>query len=49
MATEWQRGEIFVGDGWVELTLGDSVFKLDLDERGLPEFPQSGDHRGPRP
>jgi hypothetical protein len=41
MSTEWQRGEIFVGDGWVELTLGESVYKLDLDVNRLPEFPQS--------
>jgi len=42
MSTEYEiAGELFVGDGWIELTWGESVYKLDLDERGLPKFPQS--------
>jgi hypothetical protein len=30
----------FVEDGCIEITLGESVFRLDLDEDGLPEFPE---------
>ena len=31
----------FVEDGCVEITFGESVFKLPLNERGLPTFPES--------
>jgi hypothetical protein len=31
----------FVEDEFVEITLGDSLFRLDLDERGSPKFPES--------
>jgi hypothetical protein len=49
MSIEYEMaGEIFVGDGWIELTWGDSVYKLDLDERGLPKFPQSLEEELPR-
>ena len=32
---------IMFKDGGVELTVEESVFKLALDERGLPLFPES--------
>lgn len=31
----------FVEDDCVEVTIGELVFRLDLDERGLPKFPDS--------
>ena len=31
----------FVDHGCVEITISDSVFRLDLDERGSPKFPES--------
>jgi hypothetical protein len=33
--------EINIRDEWVELKLDGSVFKLGLDDRGLPLFPES--------
>src|SRR5262245_5537703 len=30
----------FVDDECVEITLGDLVFRVDLDESGLPKFPE---------
>jgi hypothetical protein len=49
MSPEYEiAGEIFVGDNWIELIWGESVYKLDLDERGLPVFPESLKQELPR-
>jgi len=39
--TQWLTGKLLVGYEFVELMLGGSIFKLDLDNRGLPLFPES--------
>jgi hypothetical protein len=41
MSEKKQKSEIKVRDDYLEFNYGGSVFKIDLDERGLPQFPES--------
>jgi hypothetical protein len=41
MSENQRKIAINLYDEYIELTIGNSVFRLSLDERGLPQFPES--------